>query len=158
MTFTYSGDPSSSPLEEIRFYIQDTDYANPYMTDEELQFLYDTWYPLYKSNVYVAYVAANSLAALFAREVSYSADGVSVSGDQLQGKYKDLAAGLREMWRASQGVGGPNAGGVIAGETLGGDVVPMSFSKGMDDNPLAGQQEFGGTTPKYREPEIDGSY
>jgi hypothetical protein len=44
MTFSYSGDPSFSDIDAVRFYISDTDPLNSFMTDEGIQFLIDNYY------------------------------------------------------------------------------------------------------------------
>lgn len=43
MSWSYSGDPSTSELDRNRFMIGDTNEADPLFTDEELQFLIDTY-------------------------------------------------------------------------------------------------------------------
>lgn len=39
MTFSYSGNPGASSLDEVRFLIQDTDSGEPLLTDEEINYL-----------------------------------------------------------------------------------------------------------------------
>ena len=39
MSWSYSGDPSTSPKDTVRFYLQDTDPDDPIMTDEDILFL-----------------------------------------------------------------------------------------------------------------------
>ena len=39
MSFSYSGNPSASPLDECRFLISDTDKARPIFQDEEINFI-----------------------------------------------------------------------------------------------------------------------
>lgn len=39
MSWSYSGDPSTSKLDAVRFYLQDTDVEEPIMTDEDILFL-----------------------------------------------------------------------------------------------------------------------
>ena len=39
MTFTYSGDPSTSTRNYVRFLINDTDSTDPLFTDEELNYV-----------------------------------------------------------------------------------------------------------------------
>lgn len=158
MSFSYSGDPSDSNIDAVRFYLQDTDEDNPLLSDEEIEFIYDDWYEVNRSLVYVASVAAETISAKFAREVSYSADGVSVSGDQLQQKYNELATSLRDMYKAQARAGGPDVGGIFVDEEFDESIAPLSFSKRMHDNRFAGQQEYGGRSPHFREVETDGSY
>jgi hypothetical protein len=141
MSFSYSGDPSDSDLDAIRFYVQDTDTADALIQDEEIQFLIDTWYPLSNSLIYIAAVTAEVIASKFAREVSSSADGVSVSSDQLQAKYQSLAEQLRDQYTrevsASSGVSFTSDMWDLQHDP---SIKPLSFSIGMDDNPLGGAQ------------------
>ena len=100
-----------------------------------------------------------SIVAKFARELSYSADGVSVSASELQTKYAQLSEHLRSQFKASQVGGGPDVGGIMIGDVLDEDILPLTWSKGMHDNIRAGQQDFGGTEPyHYTYPEKDGTY
>ena len=39
MTFTYSGDPGASALDEVRFLIQDTDTNDQLLSNEEIEYL-----------------------------------------------------------------------------------------------------------------------
>ena len=42
MSWTYSGDPSSSELDECRFLISDTDEASPILQDEEIKYIIES--------------------------------------------------------------------------------------------------------------------
>lgn len=155
MTFSYSGNPADSDLDAVRFYCQDTSVDESFLTDEEITFLLDTWYDFTKSTIYVASVAAETIAGRFAREVSYSADGVSVSGEQLQQKYNDLAQSLRDLYKASGEAAGPDAGGILLGEEFDSTIRPLNFGIGFNDNHRSGQQAYGGsTTNEYPDSEI----
>jgi hypothetical protein len=155
VTFSYTGNPSDSNIDAVRFYCQDTNEDEQLLSDEEITFLLDTWYDYTMSTIYVASVAAETIAGRFAREVSYSADGVSVSGEQLQQKYNDLAQSLRDMYKASGEAVGPDAGGILVGDEYDTTIKPLSFGMGFNDNRRGGQQEFGGrTAPEYPETEI----
>lgn len=142
--------PGVSTKDTVRFLIQDTD---PYgadewqLTDEEIQYAYDTWFPLYHSTEYVAAVLADTIAARYAREASYSADGVSVSLGPVGDQYRMLAASLREQHKSLLVGGLPDAGGVAPNEQLLPDTKPFAFGKGIHDNIEAGPQEFGGVYP-----------
>jgi hypothetical protein len=66
MSWTYSGDPKDSALDECRFIIGDTDINEPIMQDEEIQYLIDT----YSSSINVLYYNLfMRTATLFARDV-----------------------------------------------------------------------------------------
>lgn len=158
MSFSYSGDPAASDLDEVRYRLGDTDSSNPLLTDEEIQFQIDTWKDKYNSNTWVAAECAETLVAKFAREITYSADGVSVGGNELQDKFTALATTLRNQYNRSQTYGPPDAGGINAGEEFDPSIKPLSFSKGMHDNRRAGQQEYGGDGPYLLDPNIYGTY
>ena len=64
MTWSYSGNPGSSTLNEIRFLIQDTDTNDQLLSNEEIEYLVGVW-----SDAYAAAIAAvSSLVAKSARE------------------------------------------------------------------------------------------
>lgn len=151
MSWSYSGDPSSSDLDEVRFYLQDTDTNDQLLTDEEVQFVIDSLANVYGSNLYAAAQCAERIAAKFAREVSISADGVVTGLNELQEKYETLAASLRAQAESNLGAGAE----VFAGGTLWSDlpsqtVKPLSFAKRMHDNYRAGAQDPG-SAPEFPE-------
>ena len=45
MSWTYSGNPADSPIDECRFLIGDTNEDEPIMQDEEIQYIIDTYGP-----------------------------------------------------------------------------------------------------------------
>lgn len=145
MAYSYSGDPSDSSKDEVRFYLQDVDMTDPLLTDEEIAFYVDKLEPVYGNVLAVASYLADVVANRFGREIDLSADGISVSASELQTKYRDIAKSLREQWHAISGVGGlPDVGGILWGEELDPSIKPLVWAKGMNDNDRAGQQDFGG--------------
>ena len=60
MTFTYSGNPGASALDEVRFLIQDTDSTDPLLTNEEINYLLTAY-----GDPYLA--AISSVTALIAQ-------------------------------------------------------------------------------------------
>lgn len=157
MTFSYSGNPADSTLDAVRFYSQDVDTDNQLLTNEEITFIIDQWSNVSDSPVYLAAVVCDTISARFAKELSYSADGVSVSGSELQQKYATLAENLREQYKASVIGDGPDVSGILISDTYDPSIKPLSFAKGMHDNPEAGQQDFGGYNElRYRD--IEGGY
>jgi hypothetical protein len=153
---TYSYDvPGASDKDTIRFLLQDTDphAAGEWLvTDEEIQWAYDTWYPLYNSHNYVAATLADTIAARYAREASYSADGVSISLGPVGEQYRALAASLREQDKQLHVGGYPDVGGIAPDEQLQPGTKPFSFGKRMHDNIEAGPQEYGGIYPPEQYP------
>lgn len=145
MSWNYSGDPADSDLDAVRFHIQDTDPDDPLMSDEEIEFLIDKWKPVYDSLLYTAAICAETLASKFAREVNVSGDGTSVGVEALQSKYEQLAVSLRDQHKEYAGVGGaPKVGGTLFNDYFDASIKPLSFGKGMNDNPEAGNQDYGG--------------
>lgn len=148
-THTYDA-PGVSDKDTIRFLLQDTDSEGTddwQLSDEEITYAYDTWFPLYHSHEYVAAMLADTIAARYAREASYSADGVSVSLGPVGDQYRVLAASLRQRHMSMLIGGGPDVGGMTSDEMLEPGTKPFSFGKGMHDDIEAGPQEFGGVYP-----------
>lgn len=159
MTFTYSGDPSSSAKDAVRFYCQDTNYEDVLLSDEEINYIIASWSGVTDHPMFLAAVACETIAAKFTREISYSADGVSIGTSELQSKFNQLALDLRDQYKASEIGGGPDIGGVFVGEVLDPSIKPLTWAKGMHDNIDAGQQDYGGVEQaQYIIPEIDGTY
>ena len=138
MTWTYSGDPSLSSLDAVRFMLGDIDSTVQLLSNEEINYLL-----VGRTPRGAAAEAASSLAARFAREVSFSADGVSVSVEQLQDKYAKLALELRAGDRRDRQRGYPYGGGYsradVAREQADSDRIPLHFASHIHDNPSAGQ-------------------
>lgn len=146
MTWTYAGDPTASPLAELRFIIQDTDTTLQLLSDEELQYLITVWMERFDSITYVGSIAAGVIARKFTGIVSVSADGVSVSTADLSSRYRDMAAALREEYKAAQVGGLVDIANLMVGNTPDHSIRPLRFGVGLHDNPEAGSQDFGGWT------------
>jgi hypothetical protein len=133
MSFTYSGNPSSSDHDAVRFLVGDTDAAEPKVSDEEIAFLLGEWADVYQA----AAAAADHMSATASSWMSYSADGNSLNLSELQSKYSLLADALRGQGRRRNRVA-PYAGGIDVGdhETNASDesVYPLNFSLGMHDD------------------------
>lgn len=148
-TASYSGDPSSSDLDQVRFLLGDTDVdGNQLFSDAEIQWAINAWGPLYGSNILTAAQLAENAAAQYAQNASYSADGVSVTlgpvGDQLRA----LSASLKNQYAMSAQAGVIiEAGGMTPDEGLIPGTKNFMFGIKMDDDPEAGQQDFGGDWP-----------
>lgn len=94
---SYSGDPSTSDLDTVRFLIRDTDASDYQFTDAEITFLLTEWGDPYVA----AWNAADTLTSRFAglADVSKSVGDVSLS-TSYSGKadqYRQVAANLRAM-------------------------------------------------------------
>lgn len=150
MTWSYSGDPGTSSLDQTRFWLQDIDTSFQLMQDEELLWLLETFKEQTQGEeIYVASVAADVLANRFAREVSTSADGVSVQLSELQDRYQKLAENLREQWKyLLSSVGSSDFAGIML-DVQGWDetIKPLVYGIGFMDNFEAGQQDYGYYSP-----------
>lgn len=142
MTATYA-DPASSEKDAVRFLIGDTNPAKALVQDEEINWMISKWKPIHGTIEYVASVVAESIAARFAREANYSADGVSVGLANLGQQFRDLAANLRQQHKSLLVGGGPDVGGITPGEQPDASIKPLDFGTGMHDNYEAGRQDYG---------------
>lgn len=142
--WSYSGDPTGSPLDEVRFLIQDTDPDLPLILDDEIAYLLATWLPIHGSALYVAAVACDVISRKFATVLPVSADGVSVGTGDLSQRYKDLAVQLRSEHAASMVLGSPDNENLLVDSHFDSSIAPLAFSMGINDNPEAGQQDMGG--------------
>ncbi len=157
--WSYSGDPSSSTRDEVRFLLQDTDPAMQLMSDQELDYLIGKWMPLYESAHWVASAAASVVARKFAGVVSISADGVSVSVGDLSARYAELSKKLRQEHQEAANVGGTvSIENIMVDYELDPTIAPLNFGVGGHDNHRAGNQAFGGRQVQENGPFPTGGY
>lgn len=144
MTWSYTN-PSASPKDEVRYWLQDTVSTRELMQDEEIDFMIERYAVRYGgSNVMVAAYCADTLAGRFASEVSINADGTSIGLNELQQKYTTVAQALRDQYQRESGLGlQPYVGGITRFEAPDFDVKEPVFGVGMDDNFEAGKQNYG---------------
>lgn len=145
--WTYSGDPTASDKDEVRFLVQDTDSSRPLLSDAEIAYLIDRWQSRYDSNTYVASIAAATVSRKFAGVASIVADGVTVNVSDISQRYAVVAQQLRAEYAAGQLGGLVDITNVMIGAQLDDDILPLNFSIGMHDNVEAGQQAYGGRPP-----------
>ena len=148
-TYSYDG-AGTTDKDTVRFLLQDIDPfgANEWqVSDEDISYALGVWMPLYHSLDYVAATLADTIAARYAREASYSADGVSVSLGPVGDQYRQLAIQLRSQYQAMLVGTIPSAGGIEPNEPLEPNTKPFAFGKGMHDNLEAGAQDYGGVYP-----------
>jgi len=153
-TVTTSYDPElTEDKDVIRFLLQDTDPEGTdewFVQDEEIEYMITVWKDRYGTLEWVAAMIADTIAARYAREVSYSADGVSINMGPVGQQFRELAASLREQHRSSLVGGFPDVGGVSPYEGPLQDVKPFSFGTGMHDDLSAGRQDYGNRDfPEY---------
>ncbi len=149
--WTYSGDPANSRLDELRFWVQDTDPELQLLSDEECLYLLGTWLPKTNSIVFTAAVACEVIAAKYTGDISVSADGVSVATSELQERYIRLAARLREQYKADYASAtGPIMTGIMWDDAYDHSIKPLRFGIGFTDNAEAGRQDYGDYDPGSR--------
>jgi len=96
MTWSYSGDPATSPIDAIRLEIGDTVEEEQLLSDEEINYLYQ------ESGKRVFAAAARAcdiLASKFAREADVSVGGMRVQWRDQAEAYAALAQKIRQKIR-----------------------------------------------------------
>lgn len=149
MATTYSGDPSSSDLDQVRFLVGDTDVTAAKLQDAEIEFLVLEW-----QNTYLAAAAAaDYLSSNAAAWISYQADDNTLSLSDAQEKYARMADALRAQYsrryRAPWYVGGMDRGDFEA-YVLDDSVRKGKFSEGIHDNRYISGQSGGATQEDLR--------
>jgi len=131
VAWSYSGDPSSSDRDRVRFLVGDTDALEPQIQNEEIDHLLAQGGGAELAAVH----AAEALAAKYARRVSGSAGGISRSSSDLVEHYMTLARRLRAELAQ---FGAPYAGGLSeaekASDRADSDLVQPAFRRGMFDH------------------------
>ena len=132
-TFTYSGDPALSQLDEVRFLIQDTDRDDFELGDEEVNYLLTR----HGDASAAAIAACNVLAAKYAGLVDKAVGDLQLSLSQRTEHFRDLAKHLSTTAGGSTTRPKPR----IMGRTFtqkdeaveDTDRIGTAFSRGMDD-------------------------
>jgi hypothetical protein len=134
MTWSYSGDPSASSKDAVRFLSGDTDSAWPLCTNEEILYVLGQ-----QSNVTLAAAeVCDAIATKFSRQADTTNGKTSISASQRAQAYSNRAVSLRQQ-ASSDGapaffVGGLSRSGKVALDSDS-DAVQPAFSIGMDDLP-----------------------
>jgi hypothetical protein len=119
MSFSYSGDPSSSKLDECRFLLGDINAASPIMQDEEINYIISQFGSSEASLMYHLFAQA---ATFFARDIKRTLGPQSEDPTSRLSYFKEQAELYRRRMQAS-GISVP----VYAHCKV--------FSKGMHSNP-----------------------
>lgn len=119
MSWSYSGNPSSSTLDQCRFMIQDTVAQEPIMQDEEIQYLIDTYGDNENELYYNLFARA---ATLFSRDIKKSLGPESEDPTERLSFYKAQMAYYKKRTCVS-GISQPKSTG------------PKIFYTGMHSNP-----------------------
>lgn len=142
MAFTYEGRLLDSEKDQVRFLVGDTDPEEFFLHDDEITWLILQWES--KGSIYYsAAMAAEAIAARFAREVTTNSDSQTVATSELQQKYLDLAARLMRQHETLLTGGEVDMGGVNTGEQPDPTVTSPAFGTGMHDHIEAGNQDRG---------------
>lgn len=143
-TYTFSGDPATSRKDAVRSLLSDTGGADGtfwMLSDQEIIYFDAQVTPSYDDPFMTSAVCADIISGRYAGEVNISADGVSISADDLQKKYAALAASLRTTYKVIASPGGsPLVGGIDAFTVCDPTVRPKNFHIQQDDNYRAGYQ------------------
>lgn len=139
MTWTYTNDPSSVQLDELRLLIGDIDSADPQLTDEELNYLLSS-----EGSVRPAAMeAVRLLLAYYARLVDKSVGDLRLSYSQRKDQYEGLLAQLQ--YQTALRTAGPLIGGISKGrkETVDAnpDRVAPAFRRDQFDHPGATHED-----------------
>jgi len=106
MSWTYSGNPGSSSLDEVRFAIGDTDSTDPLLSDEEINFLLAR----YTSPPHASFYACKRISALFARLADKQQGDSAIKSSQKSKRYAEMAGELKEDFALSDII--PYSGGI----------------------------------------------
>ena len=96
MTWTYSGDPSNSTVDEVRFLIGDTDTSDQLLSDEEITYLISVHVDqgASYSNYLAASASCKAIAASLAKKIDKTVGSLSLSLSQKFDHYNQLAEQL----------------------------------------------------------------
>jgi hypothetical protein len=96
--YTYSGDPTNSEVDQVRFLIGDIGPTDWLLSDDEIRFLLT----LDDDPVIVAAMAAEGIGSRYAGKGSKTVGDLSIDFTQKAKGYYDLAAALRDRANSAQ--------------------------------------------------------
>jgi hypothetical protein len=137
MTWSYTGDPSSSAKDEVRFLSGCTNTDRQLVSDEEINYALSQ----YSEPNLAAALVLRALAALFSRETDYREGDISVADSKQAKAFLDMANELDPSGITTNAavLALPSFGGLsktdketLASDT---DAVQPSFYRGMNDYP-----------------------
>lgn len=135
MTWTYTGDPSATDRDEVRFLIGDTDFNKPLVQDEEIAYAVAQE----GNNRMAAVRVARAIAFKYGSKVDKAVGDLRLSYSQLHKQYLSLAKVLAADAAVYGGI--PYAGGIGVSDKDGNeakvDRVEPNIRIGMHDNPDA---------------------
>jgi len=99
LTWTYSGDPTASDLDGVRFLVGDVDEDEQLLSDEEIEYLLSQ----YSDSRMAAARAARAIAARFARQVDERVGDMALTLSQRVRHFTALADELESRVGAPPG-------------------------------------------------------
>lgn len=133
VAWTYSGNPSSSTRDQVRFELGDTDKTDQQLFDAEVDYLITQFVDPY----YAAAGGCDALAAKMSRQAQKSIGGLSIAANNRADAYRKRACELRDKAARVNGLSGIGIGGQSiadkAAAGLNSDQVQPQFQIGMDD-------------------------
>lgn len=135
MTWTYSGDPTATDRDAVRFYVGDTDLNDPLIEDAEIDFLLQS----NPEPIAAAAAAARAIASKMSRLVDEKFESIDNKFSQRASSFHALAVRLERDAKKLNGFGAPVAGGIRESdvETAQNDVdrVKPAFRSGQFSYP-----------------------
>ncbi len=136
MSFTYTSNPATVPLDAVRFLVGDTDSTRAELQDSEVTFAIS----LSSVPALAAAQLADALAAKYSAQVDKQIGDLKITLSQKAAQFKQLAQSLRaNAWRSPALLiaSAPYAGGLKIQEKLDQladtDATHPSFRRGMND-------------------------
>lgn len=111
MTWSYSGSPADSLLNQVRFLLGDTNSKDPQLADEEIAFLLNIEN---RNSLRAAARGADTLAAKYARQSNKKVGDMLLDGTTKMDHYLKLAKSLWGTFYAR--TVSPYAGGISVGD------------------------------------------
>ena len=97
MSWSYSGDPTSSPMDALRFEVGDTDINNPMLQNEELSYMLGQSQTILHAAVYACEVLSRKFAVLADMRIGPT----SISASQRAEAFAKRAMELRKRIASS---------------------------------------------------------
>lgn len=130
-SWSYSGDPSSSTLDQVRFLVGDTDGQDQLLSDEEI-----LWTIGEQGSIYSAAALCCRAIIGSGRLVDKKVGDLEISASQRATQYENLALALE---RRTSYVAMPYAGGISISDKQsvedGTDRMRPAFTIGLHDHP-----------------------
>ena len=153
MSWSYSGDPTTSAKDEVRFLIGDTDSREPLLQNEEIAYVLGKYN---NSPINAAIRCCETIMAKFARLVNEAVGQVKINYRERYENYRDTIADLRRRLAIEDAT--PYAGGISVSDKRtnqdNDDRVRPDFTKHQNENQTVGPftSVINTISPPEREP------